>query len=180
MLVIKFYPDSDFWDLRESTRTYRELWKKKGKKVTKSIEKISGLKFRETFINAVVFLAKFPSQSFPLSLRGDIADKMKLPILVHELCHRIMVGNHIRLLKNKVKNEQEAILERHKVVDIILYDIWVEIFGRKYTDEIVQSESAIQKTGVYKKAWNWALKFTEKERAKRFSEIVKRSKKVRG
>ena len=169
MLTINFYPDSDFWDLGEAVEKYRSWWKKDASKIIKSIEGVSGLKFRETYINAVVFRARFSSQSFPLSLRADVDDTLKVAILIHELCHRLVVGNGVKLLKLGIKTEEGRILERHKVVDLILYDIWVDLYGKKFADKAVLAEANSQKTNVYKKAWKWALSMSMGERQKLFA-----------
>lgn len=173
MLIIKFYPDSNIKDFSEAVGKYRDIWKKKGREIVKSIEKVSGLKFKETYINSIVFQAKFPSQSYPLCLRADLPDDRKTSILIHELTHRILAGNGIGPLTKQFKNEKEKSFGVHQILYLILYDIWVDLYNEKFAQESALAESNIPRTDVYKKAWKWALSFSFQERQKKFSSLVK-------
>lgn len=170
-MIIKFYPDSDMRNLEEPLKRYREIWEKEGKKIVEKIEDISGLKFKENFINAVVFLAKMPSRSYPLSLKAYTSDDIKRAVLVHELCHRILAGNKIGLLKRKTKYGHERTLEIHKVVYLILYDIWVDLYGERFAKKSVKMESNFPGANAYKEAWNWVLSFSREERLKKFERL---------
>ena len=167
-LVINFYPDSDIENLEPAVEKYQEIWRKEGKRIVKIMEKVSGLKFKESFINAIVFQAKFPSQSCPLCLKADYPDEQKVSFLIHELTHRLLAGNGIRPQQEKFKSEEEKKLAVHKILYLILYDIWVELYGEKFAKESVKSEINIPGTEVYKKAWRWALSLSKEERKEKF------------
>jgi len=167
-LRIYFYPDSDIKNLWPAVKKYQEIWRRKGKRIIEIVEEISGLRFKETFINAIVFQAKFPSQSYPLCLKADYPDERKVSFLIHELTHRILAGNGIRPRQKKFKSEESKKLAVHKVLYLILYDIWVELYGEKFAKESVESEISISGTEVYKKAWKWALSLSKKERKEKF------------
>jgi hypothetical protein len=169
-LKINFLPDSDLADYSAAIDEYKKLWKKEGEKIVKAIEKISNLKFQETEINAIVYFGILPSRSRPLCLTVKDSKERRLSILIHELGHRIISGN-IRRRKTK-----SIPMDAHKLLDLILYDIWVELYGRKFADNAVEWEKRIPRA-EYKEAWEWALYFNKEERAKRFKEALKKSEK---
>jgi hypothetical protein len=174
MLKIKFHPDSDVRDLQVATESYGDIWEKEGEKIVKSIEKVSGLKFKETYINAVVFLAKLPSRSYPLSLKTNLPNERKRATLVHELCHRILAANHIGPPKDQFKTENERVLEVHKILYLILYDVWCDLYGEEFAKKSAQIESGTEKVNVYKKAWKWALSMNQRQRSRLFSNLRKK------
>lgn len=161
MIKIVFHPDSDQEDYSEIVGEYEQIWKDDGKRIINTIEKYGGLRFKENTINAVVYFGSLPSRSRPLSLRANVPTEIRLGILVHELCHRILAGN-------KVKIEFEV----HKVLNLILYDIWTELYGKKFANKVKEWESNLSQ-GVYKKAWEWALSFDKITRASKFKKLAK-------
>jgi hypothetical protein len=175
-VVVYFHPDSDIRNLEPAVKKYQEIWRKEGKKIVKAIEKVSGLKFKESFINAIVFQAKFPSQSYPLCLKADYPDERKVSFLIHELTHRLLAGNGIGPQQEKFKSEEEKRLAVHKILYLILYDIWVELYGEKFAKESVKSEIDIPGTEVYKKAWKWALSLSKRERKERFLALMRKAR----
>jgi hypothetical protein len=174
MLIINFIPDSDREDLSEKIKSglddYKKIWKNDSTRVVKAVEKTTGLKFIEKEINAIVFSSTLNSRSFPLSLNADLELDIKKGLLVHELCHRLLSGNHIRV---RFDNYKDISLEIHKVLNLILYDIWVEVYGTKLANKMVEWESRSRR-GIYKKAWDWALGFDKKERKSKFNIFRKR------
>src|SRR5687768_8545378 len=121
---ITFYPDSDDQKLITATEEYKKIWVQDGKRIIVVIEKVSGLKFKESFINAIVY--EGISNSHPLALRSSYDVAIKKGTLIHELLHRLLVGNKVHIDSNSSNNVS---LEVHKVLDLILYDIWIELFG---------------------------------------------------
>jgi hypothetical protein len=172
MLNINFVRDSDREDLKEKMdkglSEYKDIWKKDGARIVKELESVSGLEFNENEINATVYESMLRSRSFPLSLKASIPLNIKPGLLVHELCHRLLSGNHVRV---KAKEYKDLSLEIHKVLNLILYDTMVNLFDKNRADELVEWESG-SRSGLYKKAWDWALSFNKKERAKRFKVFV--------
>jgi len=163
MLTITFYPDSDEDALIQASEDYQNIWDNEGEDIVSKIAEISNLKFIEKYINAVVFEGM--SFSHPLSLRASYTAETKKATLIHELCHRLTFGNN---LKHPTDNENLQ-LTIHKKINLILYDIWVELYGEKFADEQVEIESKRQP--FYKEAWNWALKYSKSERAENFSKL---------
>lgn len=160
MIKIDFYADSDFIDVSEAVVVYQEIWQKDGEQIIEAWERVTGLAFRESFINAIVFSAA--SRSHPLSLRSDLSEKQKRAALVHELGHRIIFGRR--------KNVPMDTLENHKGVYLLYYDVLIELYGKEDADAIVQFESGLR--SVYKEAWDWALTYTPEERKVKFRELV--------
>ncbi|OGN07373.1 MAG: hypothetical protein A3B86_01320 [Candidatus Yanofskybacteria bacterium RIFCSPHIGHO2_02_FULL_38_22b] len=88
LMEIKFYPDSDLEDFRESVLEYQKIWDENSSQIISSWESHSGLKFRESYINAIVWDGI--SASHPLSLRYDLLPDGKKDTLAHELGHRLL------------------------------------------------------------------------------------------
>lgn len=164
-LYINFLPESNLQDYSKEIKEYEKLWDTDGEKIVKTIEKISNLKFQETEINAMVYYGNLPPQSKPLCLIVRETQDKFLRTLVHELGHRIISGN---VRNNNIKQPK---VDVHKTLDLILYDIWIELYGKKFADNAVEREKKIPSPG-YKEAWEWALSFTKEERAKKFKELV--------
>jgi hypothetical protein len=61
-------------------------------------------------------------------------------------------------------------LDEHRVLDLILYDAWENLWGVEFATRQVQFESGLQ--GTYESAWRWALLLTKADRAARFASIV--------
>lgn len=165
-MKINFYPDHNNLELEKAAKDYFRIWKKEGNKIVKVLEDLSGLKFKEKIINAVIYADN--SFSIPLSLESGVTDEKKKSILVHELCHRLFVGNNIKI-KNLTNNNYH--LETHKPVDLILYDALCELYGKEFAKENVDYEISLwsgKNISPYKIAWDWALKMTKGERAKEF------------
>ena len=167
MLKINFLPDSNLTDYSEIVGEYENLWKEEGKKIVKAIEKISNLKFQETEINAIVYFGTLPSRSKTLCLMIKDSKERRLSILIHELGHRIISAN---IRRRKIKSIS---MDAHKLLDLILYDIWVELYGKKFADNAIEWEKRIPRA-EYKEAWEWALSFNKEERAKRFKEALEK------
>jgi len=176
MLKINFLPDSDRKDrlssINKGLEEFRDIWDKDGERIVKAIEGISKLKFAESEVNAVVFESSLFSRSFPLSLTASYPKNRKLSLLTHELVHRLISGNYIRL---DLKEGQNIVNEVHKVMDLILYDVWVELEGKEYADMVVKLECKYSITGVTKEIWKWVLSFSKEERASKFKTVVENS-----
>lgn len=169
MIKIVFHPDSDQENYSEIISEYEQIWKDDGRKIINTIEKYNGLNFKEKTINAVVYFGSLPSRSRPLSLRANVPVEIRLGILVHELCHRILAGNKVKIQSN---DDENGSFEVHKILNLILYDIWTELYGKKFANKVKAWESN-SRSGVYKKAWEWALSFDKTTRASKFKKLAK-------
>lgn len=171
MLLINFLPDSDRADkidkINKCVAEYKNIWEEDGRKIVEILEKYSGLKFIENKINAIVFISGIlPSRSFPLSLQAHASMNLKKGTLVHELCHRLLSGNGVRI---KAKKYKDLSLEIHKVLNLMLYDCLIDLYGTDVAEETVAWES---KSRTYKKAWEWALSKNKKERNSLFKTMI--------
>ena len=159
MIKITFREDSDLVDVVLATQEYQKIWDEEGEKIVSVWEQKTGLQFRETFINAIIF--EGVSHSVPLSLRASYSFDIKKATLVHEMGHRV--------LYKKVKLPEFSSIEIHKCLNLCLYDVLIELYGKEFADIIVLDES---KRPMYKEAWDWARAFNEEERRKKFSELL--------
>ena len=157
---IKFTPEGE--KFAAATKEYEAIWQAEGDRVIKAMEKVSGLKFKETEIETIVFegvsRSGYPGES-PMKMRASYTADTKKATLIHELGHR-----HI----SQIEKRPEGI-DEHSVLFLILYDIWVDLYGEKFAKEQVEIEKS--RRGPYPKAWEYALGMTRKEREKKFKEI---------
>lgn len=159
---INFTPESERF--AEATKEYQALWKAEGDPIVKTLESVSGLKFTETEFGTIVFegisRSGRPGGS-PMKIRASYSPDTKKATLIHEIGHR-----HIAQLEKR-----PADIDEHRVLFLILYDVWEKLYGKKFADEQVEIEK--ERRGIYPEAWQWALSMNKKERARKFEEIVK-------
>ncbi len=162
---IKFTPESD--NFISAVKEYETLWRSEGDKIINAITKVSGLTFNEEEFETIVFEGVSRSGrpgGSPMKMRASYTADTKKATLIHEIGHR-----HISQLKNR-----PADIDEHSVLFLILYDIWVDLYGKKFADEQVEIEKA--RRGPYPAAWEYALKMTRKERERKFKEIISQNK----
>ncbi|OGH11394.1 MAG: hypothetical protein A3B38_01030 [Candidatus Levybacteria bacterium RIFCSPLOWO2_01_FULL_36_13] len=170
-MVINFYPDSDAQGLAEAVEEYKKLWEKEGNKIVAEIEKISGLKFTRKFLSAIIWLEEY-GWSFPLSFSYSTPPEQREMEITHELCHRLVI-------QNKIETKTFTVEETHKQIFLILYDIFLNLWGEKKTKNRIEYEIGLwAKTGKkgqspYKRAWDWALSMTKEQRAEEFKKYLK-------
>ena len=164
MLKINFLPESDLFDFTEAVKEYEKIWNDDGVKIISVWKNVTGLQFKENFINAIVF--KGVSFSHLLNLKYNADNATKKAHLVHELGHRILSG----VIERKWKDS----LESHKVLDLLLYDVFEDLYGKDFADtQVKYDKSKDFQPEVYITAWDWALQFkTREERQKKFKEIL--------
>jgi len=80
--------------------------------------------------------------------------------LIHELGHRLIA----RIPKT---NE----LDEHRVLFLVLYDIWESLYGRDFVDRMVEVEKKRKGLYDYESAWKWALSMSKEERAAKFKAL---------
>ena len=161
---ITFTPESD--KFTDATKQYRSLWSAEGDKMIAALEKVSGMKFTETAFETIVFEGVSRSGrpgGSPMKMRASYTADTKKATLIHEIGHR-----HI----SKLEKRPEGI-DEHSVLNLILYDIWVDLYGKKFADEQVEIEKS--RRGPYPAAWEYALSMTRKERESKFAEIVRQN-----
>jgi hypothetical protein len=162
---IRFSPDSE--PLAAAAKEYQALWRAEGDKIVKAMEQVSGLKFKESEIEAGVFegvsYSGYPGRS-PMRMRASYPADTKKATLIHELGHR-----HLAQLEKR-----PADIDEHRVLFLFLYDVWEKLYGKEFADAQVEVEK--KRRGIYPEAWQWALSMSKKEREKKFEEIVKENR----
>ncbi|MFH1175648.1 MAG: hypothetical protein V1698_02915 [bacterium] len=165
MISIKFNPDSEKQEIVKSVKEYQEIWDKEGDKIVQAIEKVSGFSFAEAEIEAVVY--EGAGHSNPFQLNATYSKEVKKGKLMHELCHRLVSDNNIIV---KINNSKDKTLEIHKLLYLILYDVWSEAGDEEFARAMVEIES--RRSSVYENAWVWALNLSKEERAKKFRDAA--------
>ena len=148
----------------EAAEAYRRLWVDEGPRIIEALGQGTGLTFRETHVNAVIF--EGPSRSgagdSPMYLRASYRADVKKATLVHEHGHRLIaqLGN------------RPADLDEHRVLFLFLYEVLESLWGKDLADSQVRFERGLTGLYDYESAWRWALSLSKDERASRFAAIV--------
>ncbi len=168
MVQINFYPESDKKGYLKSVEEYKTVWQNNGKKVVELIEKYTKMHFKSKIINAIIF--DEISYSVPLQLEYYLSDNQKIATLTHELLHRLLIENGYLLPKRDFTKEV------HKIIYLVLFDIWADLFGIIMAKKNVKNEIGYGDIN-YKKAWVWALSFSKEQRKKEFERMKLKYKK---
>jgi hypothetical protein len=171
-MQINFYPEHDNPEFEKDAKEYAKIWEKEGNKITETIEKISGLKFKEKIINAIIY--DRGSESSPLSFGANVPIVRRKGTFVHELCHRLIFGNNVLIKSANMLQSWDS--NMHKQLDLILYDILIELYGEDFAKDNIDYEISLWRgkdISPYKIAWDWALAMTKKERQKLWKKSLK-------
>ena len=159
---LTFEPESQRFE--QATEEYRKLWASEGKRIIEALESVSGLRFQEREVRAIVF--EGPSSSGgpdgPMKMRASYPADVKKATLAHELGHRMNFQ-----IKKRPKDVDE-----HRILFLYLYDVWEKLYGKTFADEQVTIEKGRKGLYDYDSAWKWALSMTKEERAARFRALV--------
>ena len=156
---IQFEPETQSSAFIQAAAAYAALWKAEGAKMLEVMERVTGVTFEEREIKAIVFEGA-SSSGFgptPMRLRASYPPDVKKATLIHELLHR-MLGS-VRVTPE---------IDEHRKLFLVLYDIWVALYGKDFADRNVVVESARKGLYDYESAWKWALAMSAEERASRF------------
>jgi hypothetical protein len=156
---IRFEPESPTEAFKMAAAEYDVLWKTEGDRIIDAMERVSGVKFVEQSVNAIVFEGASNSGfgDRPMRLRASYPPEVKKATLVHELLHRMLGG---------VRTTTE--IDEHRKLFLVLYDIWVDLDGQAFADRNVVVESGRKGIYDYESAWKWALAMSKDERAAKF------------
>jgi len=169
---VNFYPDSDNKDFLKAAEEYKKIWSSDGEKIVRTIERISGLKFKEKLLNVIVYHKR--SWALPMCLYDSMSTDQRKRALIHELCHRILIGNGIEKVTKDLTSFVEiqgGRLNSHVLIDLIFFDILEELYGYDFAMDCVKYEIyawGSETDNIYKDAWDWALKLTKEERQNEF------------
>ena len=151
-------------------KEYQKIWKEDGKKIIRTMEQVSRLKFIDTAINVIVL--ESPSNSgdniqSPLKLRASYVYDTKKAALIHELGHRLFFA---------VKNFPPTYNE-HNALFLFLYDVWVTLYGQKFADEqVLVEEERSNPRNDYRTMWQTALSMSKEERKTNLKRILEKYK----
>ena len=163
-VAMRFEPQSPTKAFINAAAEYDALWKAEGERMLDAMERITGITFTERDIKAVIF--EGPSSSGygdrPMQLRASYPADVKKATLIHELLHRMLGG---------VKTTGE--IDEHRKLFLVLYDIWVALYGKEFADQNVVVESKRKGIYDYESAWNWALAMSSEERAAKFKALAR-------
>ena len=161
-VAIHFEPESPTEAFVKAAGEYDALWKAEGVRMVEAMERISGLPFEERAIKAVIYegVSFSGSGDRPMRLRASYPADVKKATLIHELLHR-MLG------RVKVTGE----IDEHRKIFLVLYDIWVALYGKEFADQNVAVEAKRKGLYDYETAWKWALAMSADERAAKFKTL---------
>lgn len=151
---------------RDATDQYRDIWAREGSRIVEAMERATGLRFEPGPIEVSVYEGTSYSGEKggrPMLLRASYAPETKRATLVHELAHRLAAdvpfkGDH------------------HELIFLLVYDVWVDLWGQPFADGQVRIESLRKGIVDYDSIWKRTLAPSPAERARRLQEIVGRSR----
>jgi hypothetical protein len=113
---------------------------------------------------------KLMFSTFILKIREikDIGRKIKKGSPLYKILSNYLEGIKIGIIEERF----EVTLKVHKALDLILYDIWADLYGENFAQSMVAIESNFSDLS-YKKAWQWALSLSREGRAEKFKELKK-------
>jgi hypothetical protein len=157
-LRIVFHPDSA--QFSGAAHEYEGIWASEGSRITAAMESVSGLKFEDREVEAIILEVSSSSgyKEKPMRLRASYPMDTKKATLIHELGHR---------LQSDVFNHDE---DDHKYLFLWVYDVWVKLWGREFADAQVAVEK--QRGRMYPAAWDFELSFTADQRATKWKETL--------
>ena len=161
-MQIHFIADSDREDFSPAIQAYQSIWKQDGEKIVAVWETTADLTFQESEINAVVF--RGISHSHPMALRDNLDTERKKSVLVHELGHRLLYG--------RVNQPNFSSLENHKTLFLVLYDVFVALYGESFADSAVAWDKQLPRD-TYEQAWEWAMRFSKEARKHEFAKRIR-------
>lgn len=162
MLKITFRAEQDYPEIQTAVEHYSKLWDEIGSTVLRAAKQVSGLGFQSKQLEAIVYDGV--SQSHPLKLQATTNHQRSRGDLVHELMHILLTDNNIH---SDVIDDPNHTRRAHKLLDLILFDVYVGVFGREFAREQVALERS--QSPDYEQAWDWVLAMGPAERKTKFA-----------
>lgn len=164
-LKLNFTPEAE--KFAEAVKQYESIWASEGDKMVSALEAAAGMKFTDKEVKVIVYEGTSWSGfgDKPMKLRASYPADVKKATLIHELGHRLLA-----------RLPETPEMDAHRILFLILYDVWVKLYGKEFADQNVVIEQGRKGLYDYEAAWNWTLKLNEKERAARFKEFVNSSR----
>ncbi len=153
---------SETADFDSSKKEYERIWTDEGNRIAQKMEARSGVRFKEDKVKAIVYegISLSGKGSIPMKLRASYPGDTKKATIVHELGHRLLA---------EIPTTKE--IDEHRKLFLVLYDIWVDLFGKDFADSQVLVEKRRKGRYDYESAWNWALALTPEQRISKFNEL---------
>lgn len=157
---VSFSPESEKY--AQATSEYEAIWSSDGKRIVEVMEGVSGLKFKEAAVRVVVYegVSRSGFGDGPMKLRASYPSNIKKATLIHELGHRLITG---------IPKTKE--IDEHRVLFLVLYDIWEKLYGKDFADTAVEVEKGRRGLYDYESAWKWALSLSKEDRAAKFKAL---------
>ena len=89
-----------------------------------------------------------------MQLRASYNADTKRSALAHELGHRLIAQ----------LTRRPSDLDEHRVLFLVLYEMWVSQWGDEFALRQVQFEGNLRGVYDYESAWRWALSLTSEQR----------------
>ncbi len=143
---------------------YRRLWQAEGERIVAAMERVTGLPFPGSPIDAIVSEGR-PMTAYDgrtIRLRASYSPAYKKATLVHELGHRLALAL-----------PSDSGLDDHRLLYLFLYDVWTDLYGEGFADRLASIERRIGP--AYDSAWTWALAMTRDERQARLAALRSKS-----
>ena len=140
---------------------YRRLWQSEGAAIVASMERVTGLAFPASRIDAIVSEGR-PMTAYDgrtIRRRASYSPAYKKATLVHELGHRLALAL-----------PRGSGLDDHRLLYLFLYDVWTDLYGRDFADRMAAIERRIGP--AYESAWACALAMTREERQARLARLA--------
>lgn len=162
-LNMQFEPEPNDEPFITASNEYTQIWKDDGEKIVQKFEELSGCEFYEENIKAIVYVGISRSGVLgdAMHLRASYPHNTKKATLIHELGHRLFFGFE------ECQNDYDA----EQINDLIIYDVWTDLYGKKFADEQILVEKARKGVYDYESAWNWALSLERDGRKELFNKI---------
>lgn len=169
-MELLIYTDDDKYNMH--CDEYKILWSIEGKRIQDAFKKILSLPFKESrislLINAGANFSNDSGESEESIMNFRYNNRCKLGTFLHELSHRIVMEYSLFEKAKNIYNFNDI----HELIDLFLYDIIVELYGKEAADLRVEYESNFEDL-IYKKSWNKILSFSYEERQLMLRKIVK-------
>lgn len=161
-VAIHFEPQTPTEAFVKAAAEYDAVWKAESARIVEAMERITGLRFEEREIKAVVYegVSFSGSGNTPMRLRASYPAEVKKATLIHEISHRLL---------GRVRTTAD--IDEHRKLFLVLYDIWVTLYGKEFADRNVAVESSRRGLYDYEAAWKWALAMSAEARAETFKTL---------
>lgn len=162
-LEIYFVADPNY---SESVIEYRKIWEDNRESIIELLESSTGLIFSEKSNRIKAILIDGVSSSgapfkAPMRLRYNYSNNVKLATLIHEMGHRL-------IYKTIGKYPQ---LDSHKILFLFLYDVWFDLKGKAFADQMVEVEK--RRSERYRKTWEEVLNSTRMQRSNKLNNYIR-------